>query len=151
MADFDNDHDARPGHYHDDGHPHTHREERRRSNWPIWLLVPLGIFGLVAVSQMGDRDDQASRSAAQERPASTTLTYNGQTLSNAGSAEVQFADEDMEQAGTSQDGVILYRHKTQPWSGGGGGQAGPSTTNPLYMKTGHDTYLPFKPIGPAGK
>lgn len=134
-------------------HDHEHRGRRRdpdrKTNWPLWLLVPLGIFGLVAVTQL---DDRRNDTAFTNRSDSTQVLYRGQALSNAGASEVSYPDNTMVQVGSSDNGVVLYRHKTQPWAGGGGGATMPSTTNPLYMKTGDNTYLPLKPVGkaPAG-
>lgn len=118
------------------------RAERRRTNWPLWLLVPLGIFGLVAITQLDGRDD-----AARTPAASTKVAYQGRMLSNAGATGVKYADNQMVQVGTTDNGIVLYRHRTQPWAGGGGGRG--TTTNPIYMKTGDNTYLPLKDVGAA--
>ncbi len=136
------------------------RRDRRRTNWPLWLLVPLGIFGLVAVTQLGDQRDET---VFQTRPESTRIYFQGRTFSNVGASEVAYAADQMVQIGTTDNGIILFRHRSQPWAGGGspygkgpaaGGGGGPLTsiTNPVYMKTGKDTYLPLQPIGkaPAG-
>lgn len=108
---------------------------RRRSNWPVWLLVPLGIFGLVAITQLGDRPGL---------PGITEVVYEDRTWSNAGATAVSYPDAEMVLVGASENGIVLYRHQSQPWSGGGGGSA---TRNPVYMKTGDNTYLPLRPVG----
>lgn len=133
MRDYDEDRD--------DG-----RAERRRTNWPLWLLVPLGIFGLVAITQLDDRP----KPAAERQADSARIVFQGRALSNAGATGLRYPDEQMVQVGTSDNGIVLYRHRTQPWAGGGGGQG--TTTNPIYMKTGANTYLPLKDVGqaPAG-
>lgn len=124
------------------------RRDRRRTNWPLWLLVPLGIFGLVAVTQLDERRNDA---ASQRPPASMQTVFQGRTLSSAGASAVRYPDQQMVQVGSTANGIVLYRHRTQPWAGGGGGGM-PSTTNPYYMKVGGNTYLPLKPVGkaPAG-
>ena len=132
-----------------DEEPIDERRERRRTNWPLWLLVPLGIFGLVAVTQLdGSRDADLGGLV----PENARIVFQGQTLSNAGASAVRYADNQMVQVGTSDNGIVLYRHRTQPWAGGGGGGAKGTTTNPVYMKSGDNTYLPLKVVGkaPAG-
>ena len=125
--------------------PDAYRDDRRdrRTNWPLWLLVPLGIFGLVAVTQLGDRADDA---AMRSRPTSMSVAYRGQTLSSAGAAAVRYPDGQMVKVGASDNGIELYKHRTQPWAGGGWGAGMPSTTDPLYMKMGDNTYLPLAPV-----
>ena len=121
---------------------------RRRSNWPLWLLVPLGIFGLVAITQLGDRPalpvDADRAATSQGRADSTVVVYQDRTWSNAGAAAVTYPDAEMVHVGASESGIVLYRHQSQPWDGGGGGSV---TRNPVYMKTGDNTYLPLRPVG----
>lgn len=114
----------------------------RRTNWPLWLLVPLAIFGMVALTQLGDRP---IGDFAGQVPADTRVFYRGLALSNVGSSAVHYPDNQMRQVGASDAGIVLYRHTTQPWAGGGGG---PSMTNPYFMKTGNNTYLPLRPVPP---
>lgn len=120
--------------------------EGRATNWPLWLLVPLGIFGLVAVSQL---DERRSDTVFLGRPGATRVVFQGRPFSGVGAAEAAYPDHQMVQVGRTDLGIALYRHRAQPRLGGGGGGGGEGQVGrrgPIYMRVGHDRYLPLAPI-----
>lgn len=119
--------------------------DRRRSVWPFWLAGALGVAGLLAVLTLSDRPAPQA-----VRDTTVMVGYQGRTLSNVGAKAVAYPDAQMRKVGTTEEGIELYRHQTQPWVGGGGGGGGgrPTVSDPVYMKTGNNTYLPLKQLGP---
>lgn len=111
-------------------------EGRPRNVWPIWLAGALGVAGLLAVLTM---TPPTTDSAAV---GTTTIAYQGQTLTNRGMDVVNFPDGQMVKVGTSQEGIELYRHQAQ--AGGGGGVA--SRREPVYMKHGDNSYILLQPV-----